>query len=61
MSAQSKTFDFVKLVDLDPKPRDKGVIEISGPYYTSVSYGFLKDPSWHNPKNGPTIMLIQEI
>src|SRR3989442_10204225 len=43
MSAQPKTFNFVKLVDLDPKPRDKGVIEIRGPYYTSVSYGFLKD------------------
>jgi len=43
MGAQSKTFDFVKLADLDPKPRDKGVIEIRGPYYTSVSYGFLKD------------------
>jgi hypothetical protein len=24
MSAQPKTFDFVKLVDLDPKPRTKG-------------------------------------
>jgi len=43
MSVQSKTFDFVKLVDLDPKPRDKGVIEIRGPYYSSVSYGYLKD------------------
>jgi len=28
MSARSKTFDFVKLADLDPKPRGKGVIEI---------------------------------
>src|SRR5438445_7599481 len=43
MSAQSKTFDFVKLIELAPKPRDKGVIEIRGPYYTSVSYGYLKD------------------
>src|SRR6266704_1485646 len=43
MTAQSKTFDFVKLVELSPKPRDKGVIEIRGPYYSSVSYGYLKD------------------
>ncbi|TMI25835.1 phosphosulfolactate synthase [Candidatus Bathyarchaeota archaeon] len=43
MSAQSKTFDFVKLIELAPKPRDKGVIEIRGPYYTSVSYGYLRD------------------
>ena len=43
MSVQSKAFDLVKLIDLDPKPRDKGVIEIRGPYYASVSYGFLKD------------------
>jgi len=43
MSAQPNTFNFVKLVDLDPKPRDKGVIEIRGSYYASVSYGFLKD------------------
>jgi phosphosulfolactate synthase (CoM biosynthesis protein A) len=25
------------------KPRDVGVVEIRGPYYTSVSYGYLKD------------------
>src|SRR5437899_8144623 len=43
MSAQSKTFDFVKLIELAPKPRDKGVIEIRGPYYTSVTYGYLRD------------------
>jgi phosphosulfolactate synthase (CoM biosynthesis protein A) len=43
MSAQSKTFDFVKLAELAPKPRVKGVIEIRGPYYSSVSYGYLKD------------------
>jgi phosphosulfolactate synthase (CoM biosynthesis protein A) len=43
VSAQAKTFDFVKLPELNSKPRDKGVIEIRGPYYTSVSYGYLKD------------------
>jgi phosphosulfolactate synthase (CoM biosynthesis protein A) len=38
-----KAFDFVK-IDLPPKkPRKTGVIEIRGPYYTSVSYGYLKD------------------
>jgi len=43
MSAKSKTFEFVKLAELDPKPREKGVIEIRGPYYTSVSHGYLED------------------
>ncbi len=38
-----KAFDFVKIDDLPPKPRKYGLIEIRGPYYTSVSYGYLKD------------------
>ncbi len=42
MSA-TKTFDFVRLPESSPKPRDKGVIEIRGPYYTSVSFGYLRD------------------
>jgi phosphosulfolactate synthase (CoM biosynthesis protein A) len=38
-----KAFDFVK-IDMPPKkPRKTGVIEIRGPYYASVSYGYLKD------------------
>jgi phosphosulfolactate synthase (CoM biosynthesis protein A) len=43
MNGQLKTFDYVNLVELGPKPRDKGVIEIRGPYYTSVSHGYLQD------------------
>src|SRR5256712_10191097 len=43
MSARVMTFDFVKLVEPIPKPRDKGVIEIRGPYYSSVGYGYLRD------------------
>ena len=35
MNGQSKTFDLVRLIELKPRPRDKGVIEIGGPYYTS--------------------------
>src|SRR5438067_13405309 len=43
MSSQSKTFDFVKLGELPEKPRKTGVIEFRGPYYTPVTYGYLKD------------------
>ena len=43
MSPRKKAFDFIK-IDLPPKkPRHVGVIEMRGPYYTSVSYGYLKD------------------
>ncbi len=38
-----KTFDFVPLAELPSKPRKTGVIEIRGPYYTPVTYGYLKD------------------
>lgn len=38
-----KAFEFIKLNELPPKPRTIGVIEIRGPYYTSVSYGYLND------------------
>ncbi len=43
MSAGSKTFEFIRLSKLPAKPRKTGVIEIRGPYYTSVTYGYLKD------------------
>jgi len=43
MSVQAKNFDLVKLVELKPKPWNKGAIEIRGPYYSSVSYGYLRD------------------
>ena len=38
-----KAFDFVRLHSLGPKPRKRGVIEIRGPYYSSVTLGYLKD------------------
>ncbi len=38
-----KAFDFVKLEPLPPKPRARGIVEIRGPYYTSVTLGYLKD------------------
>ncbi len=41
--SQRKAFDFVKIGELPPKPRELGVIEIRGPYYTSVSYGYVKN------------------
>ena len=43
MSVESKTFDFLNLSKLSAKPRKTGVIEIRGPYYTPVTYGYLKD------------------
>ncbi len=43
MPSGGKAFDFVK-IDMPPKkPRIVGVIEMRGPYYTSVSYGYLRD------------------
>lgn len=43
MSSQNFAFKFLN-IDFPPeKPRKKGIIEFRGPYYTSVSYGYLKD------------------
>ncbi|MGA2682090.1 MAG: phosphosulfolactate synthase [Candidatus Bathyarchaeia archaeon] len=43
MARREFAFDFVK-IDIPPeRPRDVGIIEFRGPYYNSVSYGFLKD------------------
>lgn len=39
----AKAFEFVKLEPLPPKPRARGIVEIRGPYYTSVTLGYLKD------------------
>jgi len=40
---QKKAFDFVE-IDMPPKkPRKSGIIEIRGPYYSAISYGYLKD------------------
>src|SRR5215469_12850263 len=43
MSAESKSFGFVKLAELPDKPRSTGVIEFRGPYYTPVTYTYLSD------------------
>jgi phosphosulfolactate synthase (CoM biosynthesis protein A) len=37
-----KAFDFLKIRELPPKPRQKAVIEIRGPYYFSLSSGYLE-------------------
>lgn len=43
MTLGENAFNFVK-IDMPPeKPRSVSVIEMRGPYYTSVSYGYLKD------------------
>lgn len=42
-NGKGKAFDFIELYDLPAKPRKTGVIEIRGPYYTSVTYGYSKD------------------
>ncbi|HZW56585.1 MAG TPA: phosphosulfolactate synthase [Nitrososphaerales archaeon] len=41
--AEKRAFDFLEIFDLPPKPRNTGVIEIRGPYYTSVTLGYLQD------------------
>ena len=38
-----KAIDFVKIVELPPKPRQTGIIEMRGPYYAPITYGYLKD------------------
>jgi phosphosulfolactate synthase (CoM biosynthesis protein A) len=41
--ASGRAFDFLE-IDMPPKkPREVGVIEFRGPYYSSVTYGYLKD------------------
>ena len=42
-SIGKKAFDFVSIHEPPPKPREIGITEIRGPYYTSISYGYLKD------------------
>ena len=43
MSTHEKTFNFIQLKALPEKPRKTGVIEFRGPYYTPVTYGYLRD------------------
>ncbi len=38
-----KAFEFVKISDVPQKPRDSGIIEIRGPYYTPTPLGYVKD------------------
>lgn len=38
-----KAFDFVKILELSPKPRQQEIIEIRGPYYTAVTTTYLQD------------------
>jgi phosphosulfolactate synthase (CoM biosynthesis protein A) len=40
---KKKAFDFVKIKELSPKPRQNGIIEIRGPYYTAVTLAYLQD------------------
>src|SRR6266571_9028859 len=40
--SEAKAFDFVQIQEPPPKPRTAGVIEIRGPYYTPVTYNYLK-------------------
>jgi|SRR5919199_4827720 phosphosulfolactate synthase (CoM biosynthesis protein A) len=43
LDSKRKAFDFVKLSELPPKPRHFGIIEIRGPYYTTVTTSYLQD------------------
>jgi phosphosulfolactate synthase (CoM biosynthesis protein A) len=43
MKTSPKAFDFVKIDFPPPKPRHTGMVEFRGPYYSSVSYGYLKN------------------
>jgi len=42
MTRQSKAFGFIRLAELPRKPREKGIIEIRGPYYSAVTRGYLE-------------------
>jgi phosphosulfolactate synthase (CoM biosynthesis protein A) len=43
MASRDFAFEFVK-IDMPPeKPRNAGIVEFRGPYYNSVSYGYLKE------------------
>jgi phosphosulfolactate synthase (CoM biosynthesis protein A) len=37
-----KPFDFVSTHPVAPKPRSKGLVEIRGPYYSAVTYDYLR-------------------
>lgn len=37
-----KAFDFIRINELPPKPRETSVLEIRGPYYTPVTVNYMK-------------------
>ncbi len=39
---EEKAFSFMKLPKLQPKPRKRGMVEIRGPYYSSITLDYLK-------------------
>jgi phosphosulfolactate synthase (CoM biosynthesis protein A) len=43
MRRSPKAFEFVRLHEPPKKLRKEGIIEIRGPYYASVTYGYLQD------------------
>ncbi|MGA9153490.1 MAG: phosphosulfolactate synthase [Candidatus Nitrosopolaris sp.] len=43
MVQDKKAFDFVKISEFSPKPRQHGIIEIRGPYYTAVTISYLQE------------------
>jgi hypothetical protein len=43
MTSRDLALEFVKIGMTPEKARKAGIIEFRGPYYNSVSYGYLKD------------------
>lgn len=39
---KKKAFDFLEIAELPPKPRETSVVEIRGPYYSSVTANYLQ-------------------
>jgi phosphosulfolactate synthase (CoM biosynthesis protein A) len=42
-SLKQTAFDYVKIDTPPRKPRRTGIVEMRGPYYSSISYGYLSD------------------
>lgn len=51
---EKRAFDFLDIYELPKKPRKKGIIEIRGPYYSSITYDYLKGilHDWSNYFDG---------
>lgn len=43
MFSDNYAFEFIKIDVPSKKPRKTGIVEFRGPYYSTVSYGYLKD------------------